>query len=208
MAALRQRYGRSAGCPHSTLLFVSPPGAGTDGRPLKTLAGFARTEGRSQRISFNLTALDLSIVDAQGNRTALAGSWNVTVGLPGVPLAGPSATTLVSVRRGAERLKSDDARGPPARVSVDWATPAGVGVSRTITTLQVVNNPILDRHFTVNGTVFPNPIHAQVWGSLRNLSKAGLQMARFVPWYPYPRKDIGVRVSSTGGRSWGGARCV
>ena len=119
MAALRQRYGRSAGCPHSTLLFVSPPGAGTDGRPLKTLAGFSRTAsfGGRQRISFNLTALDLSIVDAQGNRTALAGSWNVTVGLPGVPLAGPSATTLVSVRRGAERIKSDDARGPPARVS-------------------------------------------------------------------------------------------
>jgi hypothetical protein len=56
--------------------------------------------------------------------------------------------------------------------------------------LQVVNNPILDRQFNVNGTTFPNPIHAEVWGSLRNLSKAGLQMARFVPWYPYPRKAV------------------
>ena len=79
---------------------------------------------------------------------------------------------------------------PSVTVSVDWASEAGIGTSRTITTLQVVNNPVLDRHFNVNGTTFPNPIHEQVWGSLRNLSVAGLQMARFVPWYPYPRKAV------------------
>ena len=78
----------------------------------------------------------------------------------------------------------------PQAVTVDWAAPAGVGTSRTVTTLQVVNNPILDRHFTVNGSTFPNPIHSEVWGSLKNLSKAGLSMARFVPWYPYPRKAV------------------
>ena len=79
---------------------------------------------------------------------------------------------------------------PSVTVSVNWASEAGIGTSRTITTLQVVNNPVLDRYFNVNGTTFPNPIHEQVWGSLRNLSVAGLQMARFVPWYPYPRKAV------------------
>jgi hypothetical protein len=56
---------------------------------------------------------------------------------------------------------------------------------------QVVNNPVLDRSFTApNGSTFPNPIHANAWGSLRNLSRLGMSMARFVPWYPYPRKAV------------------
>ena len=61
-------------------------------------------------------------------------------------------------------------------VHVQWDRPAGVGVSRTTTTLQVVTNPILDRVFS-NGV--PNPIHAAAWGSLRNLSA---NYVRFVPW--------------------------
>lgn len=96
------------------------------------------------------------------------------------------------------------AAAAPVTVTVDWTDAAGVGTSRTITTLQVVNNPILDRHFTVNGTTFANPIHSQVWGSLKNLSRVGLQMARFVPWYPYPRKAVAELFAPTPGQplSW------
>jgi hypothetical protein len=105
----------------------------------------------------------------------------------------PLAAALL-ILAGASVRSTDTADGNDGHgawsVAVDWARPAGVGVSRTLTTLQVVNNPLLDRTFTVNGTTFANPVHAQAWGSLHNLSAAGLRMARFVPWYPYPRKAV------------------
>jgi hypothetical protein len=76
------------------LLFASAPGAGAAGRPLKTLAGFARTAGRSamETVRFNLTALDLSVVHPGGNRSAVAGAWNLTVGV-----GANAATTTVNV---------------------------------------------------------------------------------------------------------------
>lgn len=71
-------------------------------------------------------------------------------------------------------------------VIVDWD--AMIRVSKTLTTLQVVTNPILDRHFTSpNGTVFPNPIHDQCWESLAALEA---DLVRFVPWFPYPHKSV------------------
>jgi hypothetical protein len=73
---------------------------------------------------------------------------------------------------------------PPQTVNVRWGTPAGVGISRTTTTLQVVTNPILDRVFS-NGMA--NPIHASAWRSLKNLTA---DYVRFVPWYPYPRRSV------------------
>jgi hypothetical protein len=84
----------SLDCPHSALLFASAPGAGAAGRPLKTLAGFARTAGRSamETVRFNLTALDLSVVHPGGNRSAVAGAWNLTVGV-----GANAATTTVNV---------------------------------------------------------------------------------------------------------------
>eukprot|EP01045_Picozoa_sp_COSAG04_P028992 COSAG04_NODE_4649_length_1971_cov_1.375534_2_plen_100_part_01 len=73
---------------------------------------------------------------------------------------------------------------PPQTVNVRWDAPAGIGVSRTTTTLQVVTNPILDRKFS-NG--MRNPIHDTAWASLKNLSAS---LVRFVPWYPYPRRSV------------------
>ena len=73
---------------------------------------------------------------------------------------------------------------PPQSVQVDWDRPAGIGISRTTTTLQVVTNPILDRVFP-NGVA--NPIHGAAWESLKNLTA---DYVRFVPWYPYPRKSV------------------
>lgn len=63
-----------------------------------------------------------------------------------------------------------------------------IAISKTVTTLQVVSNPILDRTFKFpNGTEFTNPIHRTAWDSLKNL-KADL--VRYVPWYPYPKKSV------------------
>mmetsp|Transcript_1113 Transcript_1113/g.2557 ORF Transcript_1113/g.2557 Transcript_1113/m.2557 type:complete len:566 (+) Transcript_1113:69-1766(+) len=63
-----------------------------------------------------------------------------------------------------------------------------IRVSRTLTSLQVVSNPIMDRTFTApNGTKFPNPIHENAWGSLAAL---GADVVRYVPWYPYPKKSV------------------
>ncbi|CAJ1396285.1 unnamed protein product [Effrenium voratum] len=63
-----------------------------------------------------------------------------------------------------------------------------VRVSRTVTTLQVVSNPILDRTLQApNGTRFVNPIHDTAWASLAEL---GADLVRYVPWYPYPKKSV------------------
>lgn len=99
--ALRDR-GRteSLNCPHSVLLFASAPGAGTGGRPLKTLAGFARKSigSASEILSFNLTALDLSLVHSDGSRSAVVGDWQLTAGLaPHGDHPGPSRTVAVTV---------------------------------------------------------------------------------------------------------------
>ena len=133
----------------------------------------------ARRAAFALWVLVAAGDPARGREQPLA-RWSRLVDMMGAPAAESSA------RPG---------RGPPAprhaAVSVDWTSPAGVGISRTLTTLQVVNNPVLDRVFTApNGTTFPNPIHAAVWGSLKNLSETGMSMARFVPWYPYPKKAV------------------
>ena len=87
---------------------------------------------------------------------------------------------------------------PPQMVHVDWTRPAGVGISRTTTTLQVVTNPILDRVFS-NGMT--NPIHANAWASLKNLTA---DYARFVPWYPYPRRSVAELLPPVAGQptSW------
>eukprot|EP00435_Cladocopium_sp_Y103_P031445 s2746_g8.t1 len=63
-----------------------------------------------------------------------------------------------------------------------------IRASRTVTTLQVVSNPILDRTFVApNGTSFPNPIHDKAWASLKALQA---DLVRFVPWFPYPKKSV------------------
>lgn len=63
-----------------------------------------------------------------------------------------------------------------------------IRTSRTVTTLQVVSNPILDRTFVApNGTSFRNPIHDNAWASLKALQA---DLVRFVPWFPYPKKSV------------------
>ena len=82
------------------LLFASAPGAGTGGRPLKTLAGFARKSigSASEILSFNLTALDLSVVHSDGSRSAVVGDWQLTAGLATHgDHPGPSRTVAVTV---------------------------------------------------------------------------------------------------------------
>ena len=83
---------------HSVLLFVSPPGAGQDGKPLKTLAGFARVSGFPAQVSLPLTAFDLSLVGVDGKRHALAGEWKATAGIPSSPAAGPSQAASISIQ--------------------------------------------------------------------------------------------------------------
>eukprot|EP00039_Didymoeca_costata_P022768 m.347311 g.347311 ORF g.347311 m.347311 type:complete len:878 (+) comp32340_c0_seq1:121-2754(+) len=82
----RQIYQINGDCPHSVLIFVSPPGAGVDGRPIKTLAGFARPQNLtfegSMTVSLPLTAFDLSVVDNNGNRIAITGEWMVHAEMP------------------------------------------------------------------------------------------------------------------------------
>jgi len=61
------------------LLFISSPGAGNKGRPIRTLVGFARTAmlapGDSERVTFAVTASDLSVLREDGVREAVPGTW-------------------------------------------------------------------------------------------------------------------------------------
>ena len=73
-------------------------GAGQDGKPLKTLAGFARVSSFPAQISLPLTAFDLSLVGVDGKRQAVAGEWKLVVGLPSSPAAGPSQAAGLSIQ--------------------------------------------------------------------------------------------------------------
>ena len=49
----------------------------------------------------------------------------------------------------------------------------------TIPTLQVVVNPLLDRHFS--------PVHDQIFASLKQLNA---EYARYAAWFPYPKMSV------------------
>ena len=106
-------------CPHSVLAFISPPGAGRNGIPLKTLLGFQRVfnltaaslgteeEGTATMatkataapvvvVHFPITAYDLSVVDATGKRVTVVGAWTVGVGVEGSDETTVSATLTVA----------------------------------------------------------------------------------------------------------------
>jgi hypothetical protein len=74
-----------------------------------------------------------------------------------------------------------------ADVSIDFSAANAVATYKTTATLQVVENPLLDRTFTVNGTEIPNPIHKAAWNSLKELNA---DHVRFQPWFPYPHKAV------------------
>ena len=73
---------------YSLPCFVSPPGNGTAGRPIKKVVDFGKlmlAPGESGEISCNLTTLALTepIVADQGREarpTVLLGSWRVSLG--------------------------------------------------------------------------------------------------------------------------------
>ena len=65
----------------------------------------------------------------------------------------------------------------PIQINVSWSTHDYN--LHTIPTLQVVVNPLLDRHFS--------PIHDQVFSSLKQLNA---EYARYAAWFPYPKMSV------------------
>ena len=64
--------------------FLTPPGAGKDGVPLKSLFGFERVfvrAGETVTVWLNPALTDFAFADAQGARRPLAGEYVVTFGL-------------------------------------------------------------------------------------------------------------------------------
>jgi len=69
----------------SVLGYITPPGAGQNGVPLKYLFGFDRVfipKGQTVKVSFNPTLGDFTQVDQNGNRFAVAGEYTVQFGIP------------------------------------------------------------------------------------------------------------------------------
>ena len=67
---------------HSVLLFASPPNAGKDGAPLKSLVAFERIPAlepqASAVVSLPLNAWAFALADADGAWGATAGTWTLT----------------------------------------------------------------------------------------------------------------------------------
>jgi hypothetical protein len=62
------------------LLFAVPPGAGSNGTPLRSLVGFRRVfvaAGATVTIPFDVTSAALSVVDVHGVRVAVPGQWHI-----------------------------------------------------------------------------------------------------------------------------------
>ena len=72
---------------HVVLLFASPPQAGLNGRPLKTLIGFERVAlglGEAKLTRFDITAQHLTVTTPlRGERVVAKGQWKVWVGADG-----------------------------------------------------------------------------------------------------------------------------
>ena len=68
--------------PTSVLAFLSPPDAGTDGRPLRELLDFKTiwlAPGESRTLDFEVFARDVTLVDGAAERVAVAGGWTLRV---------------------------------------------------------------------------------------------------------------------------------
>ena len=66
------------------LAFLVPPGSGQGGRPLQELLGWARVHvaaGQSQLVQINAPWAALTLVDGEGRRAAVPGTWVVRVGV-------------------------------------------------------------------------------------------------------------------------------
>ena len=68
--------------PTSVLAFLSPPGAGTDGRALRELLDFKKVwlaPGESRTLAFGVFARDVTLVDDAAGRVAVTGGWTLRV---------------------------------------------------------------------------------------------------------------------------------
>eukprot|EP00040_Diaphanoeca_grandis_P022702 m.122523 g.122523 ORF g.122523 m.122523 type:complete len:819 (+) comp28928_c0_seq1:2-2458(+) len=71
------------GASTSVLAYLSPPGAGTQGRALRELLGFDKiwlAPGESKSVRFKAFARDLTLVNTTGERAHVAGEWVLSVG--------------------------------------------------------------------------------------------------------------------------------
>ena len=68
----------------SVLCYVSPPGAGTGGRPIKKLVGFDRVDlspGQSAQVQCNITSVTLAEpAPSTGDLEVVAGTWSLEFG--------------------------------------------------------------------------------------------------------------------------------
>lgn len=68
--------------PTSVLAFISAPGAGTAGRPLRELLDFKKVwlePGESKTVVFEIFARDATLVDDAAERVAVVGGWTLRV---------------------------------------------------------------------------------------------------------------------------------
>jgi hypothetical protein len=67
----------------AVIAYMTPPGAGTGGAPLKYVIGFDRVflePGESTWVWFPVHITDISLIDENGDRTVRAGHWTLRVG--------------------------------------------------------------------------------------------------------------------------------
>ncbi len=67
--------------------------------------------------------------------------------------------------------------GDPIQIEVSWSSHDYD--LHTTPTIQVVVNPLLDRHYS--------PVHDQVFASLKNLQS---DYTRYAAWFPYPKMSV------------------
>ena len=68
------------------LIFAAPPGAGTRGRPIKSLVAFERVHtrvGETQAVSLDVPAQHFTLAEGLGHRRVELGQWKLWVGVDG-----------------------------------------------------------------------------------------------------------------------------
>lgn len=68
------------------LVFAAPPGAGANGRPLRSLVAFDRVslaQGETKSISLDINAQHFALAGADATRAVVKGAWRVWVGADG-----------------------------------------------------------------------------------------------------------------------------
>ncbi len=82
-----------------------------------------------------------------------------------------------SLTSNTEKQQYDQISSDPILIEISWT--AHDYNLHTTPTLQVVVNPLLDRHYS--------PIHKQVFASLKNLNA---EYTRYAAWFPYPKMAV------------------